>query len=188
MFTRLLEASNLLSGEALSQAASGGKGSSPGTAWMRRRSPGPLSSRLGSCHHPSCSRPSSTPALPPSLGIQMRTSLRGSSLQKPLRLPLHMDNAGEQMRTGRHPQREAPRFPVEKEVCVLQAVSSAAWRAAGGLAVNLALDPDTLGSGRHPQREAPWFPVEKEVCVLQAVSSAAWRAAGGLAVNLGLGP
>lgn len=147
MFTRLLEASNLLSGEALSQAASGGKGSSPGTAWMRRRSPGPLSSRLGSCHRPSCSRPSSTPALPPSLGIQMRTSLRGSSLQKPLRLPLHMDNAGEQMRTGRHPQREAPWFPVEKEVCVLQAVSSAAWRAAGGLAVNLALDPDTPGSG-----------------------------------------
>ena len=59
-----------------------------------------------------------------------------------------MDNAGEQMRTGRHPQREAPRFPVEKEVCVLQAVSSAAWRAAGGLAVNLALDPDPPRLGR----------------------------------------
>ena len=35
------------------------------------------------------------------------------------------------MRSGVHPQREAPWFPVEKEVCVLQAVSSAAWGSAG---------------------------------------------------------
>ena len=68
------------------------------------------SSSLGSCHHRSRSRPSSTPALPPSLGILMRMSLRGSSFHSrpPLGVPLHADDAGEQMRTGRHPQREAP--------------------------------------------------------------------------------
>ena len=38
LFTRLLEASNLLPGEVPSQAASGGKGSFPGTAGMRQTS------------------------------------------------------------------------------------------------------------------------------------------------------
>ena len=41
-FTRLLEASNLLSGEVPSQAASGGKGSFPGTVGMRQMSRVPV--------------------------------------------------------------------------------------------------------------------------------------------------
>lgn len=49
------------------------------------------------------------------------------------------------MRSGRHPQGEALWFPVEKEVCVLQAVSSAAWGSVG-----------RTGREPGPQTLTPW--------------------------------
>lgn len=69
------------------------------------------------------------------------------------------------------PERGSVVSSVEKEVCVLQAVSSAAWGAAGGLAVNLGLGFDPQAGAFSPVPGRRWPGEER---------SWGWRSSAGV--------